>query len=75
MSGKGGEFVKDFSEFAKTLTEEKICEIAERVNVSGISVTLPITESNVADFMTNVTATNLKFTVELLRLYHEWLQQ
>lgn len=67
--------MKNFDDFVKTLTEEKICEITDRVNGSGFSVTFPITESNVNSFVANVAAVNFKFSVELLRLYHEWLQQ
>lgn len=67
--------MKDFKDFAKLLTEEKIIEISNKCNQQQVEVTFPKDADDSADFMEKSMAVNLMATLEILKLYHEWLQQ
>ena len=67
--------MKDFKDFVKTLTEEKLIEICDKCNQQHMKVSLPKDDVGVSDFMEKTLSLNLVVTLEVLKLYHEWLHQ
>lgn len=55
--------------------EEKFIEISNKCNQQQVEVTFPKDADGSSDFMEKSMAVNLMVTLEILKLYHEWLQQ
>lgn len=77
MHQKGGINMQfpDFSEFISTLTKEKLMEITQRVNEKHITADITMTNNGINSLFTASSTANVCFTLEILRLYHEWLSE
>lgn len=64
---------KDFNEFLSTLTEDKLLEITDKINSVENKISFSTTPEGINKFVSNISAVNLQFTIEVVRLYHEWL--
>ncbi len=65
----------DFSEFSATLSPEKIKEICDTINSVNITSEFSLTQEGLNSFATAMSSTNLLFTLEVLKLYHNWLSE
>lgn len=59
---------KDFSEFLATLDEETMLSISDSINQSNENQVV-----NLENLFTQIAITDIKITLKLLQLYHEWL--
>ncbi|MDB2125793.1 hypothetical protein [Clostridium paraputrificum] len=64
---------KDFNEFLSTLTEDKLLEITDKINSVENKISFSTTPEGINKFVSIISAVNLQFTIEVVRLYHEWL--
>lgn len=64
---------KDFSEFLSTLTEDKFTEITNKINSVENRINFSTTPEGINKFVGDLSIVNLQFTIEIVRLYHEWL--
>lgn len=65
----------DFSEFSATLSAEKIKEICDTINSVNITSDFSLTQEGLNSFAAAMSSTNLLFTLEILKLYHNWLSE
>ena len=71
---KGGAIMqKDFNEFLSTLDENTILNIVNKINEPKIELNFSLTEKGLNNLLTNVTTLDLRLTIEILHLYHNWL--
>lgn len=66
---------KDFKDFASGLQEVHFKLIADTINEMKLGISLPLDQSNINVFVTNLIAANTKVTLELLESYHDWNSQ
>lgn len=64
---------KNFNDFLKTLTEEEIIKMTEKVNDKEIVAHFSLTPEGINDFLTKSTSYNLLINLQLLEKYHNWL--
>lgn len=65
--------IKSYNEFLKTLSPERLVEIANSASANADDLKI---ESSLATSLGNqVAGISLTFTIEILRLYHEWLSE
>lgn len=65
---------KDFNEFIKTITPEVHDQIAASVNKCNIKISSdPSEKDGTVSFFAGVNAANMITTIELLKHYHNWL--
>lgn len=68
--------MKDFSEFEKTLTQDKVKEIVGCVNAAKLEIPVSPNSAAAASTLTNSFGTmDYIISLELLRAYHEWLSK
>lgn len=64
---------KDFSDFLATLSEEMFVEITNKINSAENKISFSATPEGINKFIEGLSIVNIQFTLEIVRLYHEWL--
>lgn len=66
--------MKDFNDFLSTLTPEVYKQIAQKVNEKNIKISNnPSSQNSSVDFGNGIAAVDTIISLELLKLYHNWL--
>lgn len=64
---------KDFNDFLATLSEEMFVEITNKINSAENKIGFSDTPEGINKFIEGLSIVNIQFTLEIVRLYHEWL--
>lgn len=65
---------KDIREFLKLLNENKLEEIVQDANDLKLEITLPLdTKERVDKFYRNISIYQTRMFIQLLTLYHDWV--
>jgi len=67
--------MKSYQAFLDSLTAAHFVQIAEAVNHEQISASLPLSSETAKQTATSLGAVSCIVTLELLKLYHEWLHR
>lgn len=72
---KGGDNIKKYSDFLATLNEETFIEIANKVNQSELKISFSNAEETLNNLATSFGTMNILISLEVIKLYHEWLHE
>lgn len=64
---------KNFDDFLKTLTKEQIIEICDEVNETNLKSNYSLDQEGFKNLLNSIGVIDIKLTLGILRLYHNWL--
>lgn len=64
---------KDFNDFLATLNEDTFMHIANSVNSTNHTFNFSMDQDGFKNLFTAIGITDIHITLEILKLYHEWL--
>lgn len=64
---------KDFNDFLATLNEDTFMNIAESANSNSYTFKFSMDQDGFKNLFTAMGITDIHITLEILKLYHEWL--
>ena len=64
---------KDFNSFLATLTQETFKDIASEINSTDYKFNFSLTPDGFKGLFTAIGIADIQITLEILKLYHEWL--
>lgn len=64
---------KDFTDFLETLTPEIFENIADKINSNSYQFEFSLSPDGFKGLFNAVAISDINITLELLKLYHEWL--
>ena len=67
--------IPSFDDFLVEMGQERMLKWADEANASAatLNITIPLDQQSMTQFVTAITALNVKYMTAMLRDYHEWL--